>query len=69
MAMETSLESSHLSVALSSATGLMHLPLVQGGRVIEVIQQLPEDVLVAKISASWLLALLHDSSTQGVATS
>ena len=60
--------SSHLRAALSGVIGLMNLPLVQGGRVIELIQQLPEDVLVAKTPASWLL-LLHARSSQGGASS
>lgn len=60
--------SSHLREALSGVIGLVRLPLVKGGRVIEVIQQLPEDVLVAKVPASWLLVLLHARSSQGEAS-
>lgn len=61
--------SSHLSTALSVVIGFKYLPLVQEDRVVELTQQLLEEVLVAQMSAPWLLELLHASSTQGEAAS
>ena len=55
-------------MALSGVIGLMHLPLVLEGRVIELIQQLPEDMFLGKMPAFWLLVLLHPRASQGEAS-